>query len=192
MSYRSAVIDSLQKTFTSPDVATIFIFCQDEKETEQTPTDLLRDILAQLVYRKRSLAYATAALYQSESLLKGRASPKAYQNAIRAEINRFSKVFFVIDGLDMFSDKERILNRFLRLPEHAQFLVTLCEVENSNNNMDNAGVLNTLASPDDIQLYALTRICSDPGLNELLFPGSRESLLGAQIVHSVVEKSHGM
>ena len=185
------IIDSLQQTFISPDVATIFIFCQDEKEKEQTSTDLLRNILAQLVYRKRSLSYATSSLYYSESLTGEKASPKAYQNAIRAEVNRFSKVFFVVDGLDMFSDKERILGRLQRLPGHAQLLVTLREapvVDGHSSYMD------VLASTDDLQRYTVAHFQADSNFRRLFQDddGSWKCELLCAVVHTLVERSHGM
>ncbi|PYI32322.1 hypothetical protein BP00DRAFT_160003 [Aspergillus indologenus CBS 114.80] len=151
----STIIDSLQKTFTSTDVATVFIYCQEEKAKEQTSLEILRNILAQLVYRKRNLSYATSSLYHSESLAHGRASPKAYQNAIRAEVNRFSKVFFVIDGLDMVSDKERVLSRLQKLPDHAQLLVTVREV----TQVGNASYISVLGASQDLQIirHPITR-----------------------------------
>lgn len=181
----SAVIDSLQRTFTTPDVATIFIFCHDEKE--QTSIDILRNILAQLVYRKRSLSYATSSLYYSESLEKGRASPKAYQNAIRAEINRFSKVFLIVDGLDIFSDKERILTRLHKLPEHAQLLVTLREA----TQVGNASYVSVVTAPEDLHLYILSRIQSNSGLRQL-FKKEDGPQLKQEVVRTVMEKSFGV
>lgn len=118
---------------------------------------------------------------------KGRASPKAYQNAIRAEVNRFSKVFFIVDGLDMFSDKERILSRLQKLPEHAQLLVTLREV----SQVGNASYVSVLASPDDIQQYTHSRIQLDSGLVELFKDGIGPQLR-QEVIHMVMEKSHGV
>ncbi|KAF5860920.1 hypothetical protein ETB97_000899 [Aspergillus alliaceus] len=183
----SVIIDSLQRTFTTSDVATIFVFCQDGKEKEQTSMDILRNILAQLVYRKRSLSYATSSLYHTESLTKGRASPKAYQNAIRAEVNRFSKVFFIVDGLDLLSDKERILGRLQKLPEHAQLLVTLREV----TRVGNGSCLSVLASSGDIYQYILSRIQLDSSLAGL-FKDEFGLQLQEQVIRTVVEKCHGV
>ncbi|GFF53558.1 hypothetical protein IFM46972_09807 [Aspergillus udagawae] len=183
---RSAIIDSLQRTFASPDVATVFIFCQDEKEKEQSSMGLLQNILAQLVYRKRSLSYATSHLYYSESVTKGRASPKAYQNAIRAEVNRFSKVFFIVDGLDGFSDKERILTRLQKLPDQAQLLVTLREA----NQIDkDSAYVSIVPSPDDLRLYTLSRIQNDAALKNLCDDEPAGVQLRRDIVRSVMEKS---
>lgn len=185
---RSVIIDSLQRTFISPDVATIFIFCQDEKE--QTSTDLLRNILAQLVYRKRSLSHATSSLYYSESLTGDRASPKAYQNAIRAEVNRFSKVFFVVDGLDMFPDKERIIGRLQKLPGHAQLLITLREVSQV---VDNCSYVDVLASPEDLQCYTLCHLQSYSALISLFQEnGSWKYELLCEVVRTLVDRSHGL
>lgn len=166
-------------------MATIFIFCQDDKELSSI--DILRNILAQLVYRKRSLSYATSSLYYSESLQKGRASPKAYQNAIRAEINRFSKVFLVVDGLDMFSDKERILTRLQKLPEQTQLLVTLREA----TQVGNASYVSVVTAPEDLHAYIMSRIQSDDGLRTL-FDQEAEAHLKQQVVRTVMEKSFGV
>lgn len=133
------------------------------------------------------MSYATSSLYHAEALSKGRASSKAYQNAIRAEVNRFSKVFFIVDGLDMFSDKERILSRLQKLPEHAQLLVTLREV----SQVGNASYVSVLASPDDIHQYTHSRIQTDPGLEELFKDGIGPQLR-QEIIHMVMEKSHGV
>lgn len=184
------IIDSLQKTFTSSDIATVFIFCQNEKKKELSSLDLLRNILAQLVYRKRSLSYATSSLYYSESLHPGRASPKTYQNAIRAEVSRYSKVFFVIDGLDMLPDKARIVNRLQKLPGHAQLLFTLREVPLID--IDSSFV-HVRASDEDLRSYTHSNIESDADLANLLMEGM-PSKYGLQydVVRSVVEKSHGV
>lgn len=173
-------------------MATVFIFCQDEKEKEQTSVDLLRNILAQLVYRKRSLSYATSALYYAESLQKGRASSKAYQNAIRAEVNRFSKVFFVVDGLDMFSDKERIIGRLQKLPGHAQLLVTLRDAAQVDNG--DSPTVHVRASDEDLQSYTFSNLESNPILLRLFQEenGSLNYGLQCEVVYSVVQKSHGV
>lgn len=187
----SAIIDFLQKTFTSPDVATVFVFCQEEGGKDRTSIDLLKNILAQLVYRKRSLSYATSALYYSESLKAGSASPKAYQNAIRAEVNRFSKVLFVIDGLDMFSDKERILGRLQKLPQQAQLLFTLREMTGAKP-LDSSGYVSVLAPAEDIGIYTLTRARTDPSLQSIIGVETPDIELEDAIIHAVVDKSHGM
>lgn len=169
----------------------MFVFCQEEGGKENTSIGLLKVILAQLVYRKRSLSPATSALYYSESLKGGSASPKAYQNAIRAEVNRFSKVLLVIDGLDVFYDKERILGRLQKLPQQAQLLITLREMSGVKP-LDSSGYVSVFASPEDIGIYTLTRARADSSLRSMVGGDSPDLKLEDKIIHSVVEKSHGM
>lgn len=183
------IIDSLQRTFTSSDVATVFIYCQDGKEKEQASVDLLRSILAQLVYRKRSLSHATSSLYYSESVKKGQASSKAYQNAIRAEVNRFSKVFLVIDGLDASPDKDRTIGRLQRLPRHAQLLLTMREAPR----VDNGSCVQVQASPEDLQSYVAASIETGPRLSHLFRSnGDMDYALLWEVVRCIVESSHGV
>lgn len=144
-----------------------------------------------MVFRKRSLSYATSSLYHSEALRAGSASSKAYQNAIRAEINRFSKVLLVLDGLDTFSDKDRVLSRMHKLPQHAQLLVTLREMSGTKP-LDNSGYVSVLAPPEDIGLYTLARTKSDSSIRSIIGEKNPDLKLEDDILHSVVEKSHGM
>lgn len=167
------------------------MFCQEESASENTSIDLLRSVLAQLVFRKRSLSSATSALYYSESLKRGSASPKAYQNAIRAEVNRFSKVLLVIDGLDMFTDKDRILGRLHKLPQQAQLLVTLREMSGVKP-VDNSGYVSVFASPEDIGIYTLTRVRTDSSFWKIVERDSPDVNFEDEIIYSVVEKSRGM
>lgn len=151
--------------------------------------NLLQNILAQLVYRKRSLSNLTSSLYHFESFSKGRASSKAYQNAIRAEVNRFSKVFLVIDGLDGFPEKDRLLNRLQKLPEHAQLLVTLREAKN----LDKINYVNARAPEEDLCRYILSRIHRDASLAHLVDEDDYSvSDLQEDILQAVIEKSHGL
>lgn len=182
---RSTIIDNLQKIFTSAEVAVVFIFGQDEME-EGSTLGFLDKILAQLVYRKRTPSQATASLYKSESFQIGRASAKAFQDAIRAEVNRFSRVFFVIDGIETPSEKERILNRLQKLPDHAQLLVMMREAKYDSKDEH----LSVLAVRDDLEVYITSRINEDGGLRSLLKEYPSE--LKAAVVQQVIKKCHGL
>jgi predicted transcriptional regulator len=143
-------------------------------------------MLAQLVYRKRTPSHATASLYRSKAFEEGKASAKGFQDAVRAEVNRFSRVFFVIDGVDQPSDKDRILNRLQKLPEHTQILFTMRE-ERTSSKEDH---LSILASRNDLESYVGSRVEQDEGLCALLKQYPSE--LKTAIVQQVAQKSHGL
>lgn len=187
--FRSVVIDSLQRTFTSPDVAIVFIFSHKEKDDGQGCPALLQNVLAQLIYCRRALSHATESLYNFEAMSGTKASSKAYQNAIRAEINRFSKVFLVIDGLDTMADRERFLNRIQKLPEHAQLFITLRETA-SNERVNHIDIS---VPEQDIKDYVDSHLHQDPALVRLVDDEEEPiSNLKDDIVRYVVERSHGM
>lgn len=167
-------------------MAIVFVFGQDEAEEEPSSIGFLDKILAQLVYRKRTPSHATAVLYKSESFEQGRASAKAFQDAIRAEVNCFSRVIFVVDGVDTQADKDRLLNRLQKLPDHAQLLVTMREDRQASKE----GHLVVLAAKSDLELYVSSRIEQDKGLTSLLNQYSPE--LRWAIVQQVVQKSNGL
>jgi ankyrin repeat protein len=185
---RSAVVDFLQRTFVSPDVGICFVFCHKEGEKDQGSTLILRNILAQLIYRRREISYSTSSLYNFESLCTAKASSKAYQHAIRAEVNRFSKVFFVIDGLDTFSDKERLLNRLQKLPEHVQLFITLRDVKSR----ETIQYITASTPADDIRLYTLARIRQDATLAHLIAEDPSSCRFEKDIIRYVAERSHGV
>lgn len=94
---------------------------------------------------------------------------------------------FVMDGLELLSDKERILNRLQKLPEHAQLLVTLREV----TQVGDASYVSILGSSEDLQRYAISRIENDAGLRGL-FEKEPDTRLYEEAVYTVVEKCHGV
>ncbi|GLI77328.1 hypothetical protein PoHVEF18_005617 [Penicillium ochrochloron] len=153
---------------------------------EGSTLGFLDKILAQLVHRKRTPSQATVSLYKSESFQNGRASAKAFQDAIRAEVNRFSRVFFVIDGIETPSEKERILNRLQKLPDHAQLLVMMREAKYDSKDEH----LSVLAARDDLEAYITNRINEDVGLRSLLKEYPSE--LKTAVVQQVSKKCHGL
>lgn len=176
----------MQRTFTSSDVAIVFIFGQDETEDGASSIGFLDNILAQLVYRRRTPSHATTTLYKSKSFQSGGTSAKAFQDAIRAEVNQFSRVFFVIDGIDSQSDKERILNRLQKLPEHAQLLVTMREARYASKDEH----VSFLATDKDLGTYVSAHVDHDESLSALL--NQYPSELRAAVIKQVVQKSHGL
>lgn len=167
-------------------MAIVFIFGHDEADEDPSSVGFLDKILAQLVYRKRAPCHATAALYKSKSFAEGKVSAKAYQDAIRAEVNRFSRVMFVIDGIDMHVEKERILNRLQKLPDHAQLLVTTREAKYTSKD----GHISVLATHGDLESYACSRIEQDEELSALVKQYAPE--LKFAIIRQVALKSHGL
>ncbi|KAI2688995.1 hypothetical protein CBS147325_1993 [Penicillium roqueforti] len=178
----STIIESLRNTFTSADVAIVFIFGHDETDA----VSFLDEILAQLVYRKRAPCHVTASLYKSKSFAEGNVSAKAYQDAIRAEVNRFSRVMFVIDGIDMNAEKERILNRLHKLPDHVQLLITTREAKYTPKDRH----ISVLATHGDLETYACSRIEQDEKLSALVKQYAPE--LKFAIIRQVALKSHGL
>jgi hypothetical protein len=125
-------------------------------------------------------------LYKSKSFAEGNVSAKAYQDAIRAEVNRFSRVLFVIDGIDMHVEKERLLNRLQKLPDHAQLLITSREAKYGSKDDH----LSVLATPGDLETYVCARIEQDERLTTMLNQYALE--LKVAVIQQVARKSHGL
>lgn len=78
-----------------------------------------------------------------------------------------------------------------KLPQHAQLLVTLREMSGAKP-LDNSGYVSVLAPPEDIGLYTLARTKSDSSIRNIIGERDPDIKLEDNILHSVVEKSHGM
>lgn len=167
-------------------MAIVFIFGHDEAEDDVSSVGFLDKILAQLVYRNRTPSVATASLYNSKSFAGNKVSAKTYQDAIRTEVNRFSRVLFIIDGIDMHVEKERILNRLQKLPDHAQLLVTTREAKYASKDEH----ISVLAPRSDLEAYVCSRIEQDEGLTALLKQYAPE--LKVAVVQQVAQRSHGL
>lgn len=157
-------------------------------EDDQITVSIFANILAQLVDRKRSASYKTSALYKSESFSNGKASVKAYQNAVRAEVDRFSKVFLIVDGLDMAADRDRVLNRLQRLPEHVQLLFALRDSKHANK----ANCIPIHAPHADLEEYIESRITNDAVLANILAQYPRGYGLREAFIQQVTGRCHGL
>lgn len=91
----------------------------------------------------------------------------------------------------MFADKERLLGRLQKLPQQAQLLVTLREMSGAKP-LNNSGYVSVFAPADDIGIYTLTRARMDPVFRKVLGEDSPDIPLEDAIIHSVVDKSHGL
>jgi hypothetical protein len=87
----------------------------------------------------------------------------------------------------MFSDKDRFLTRLQKLPEQVQLLVTLREV----TQVGDASHITVHAPPDDLHLYAVSRIQQDSSLHALLTRSSSPRLY-EEVIDTVVERSRGV
>jgi hypothetical protein len=134
------------------------------------------------------MSQSTESLYDFEAMSGAKASSKAYQNAIRAEVNHFSKVFLIIDGLDTISDRDRFLNRMQKLPEHTQLFITLRDYPEK----DKINHINIINPEKDIKEYITTRLHRDVKLSHLELKDGHNPELQNDIVRYVVERSHGM
>ena len=181
-------MESLQKTFAFPDVAVVYTFCDIESGNETTSLGILQGILAQLVHKRQDVSDATASLHHFESSQKRQAPLRAYENAIRAEVNRFSKAIFIIDGLDVLPDKEKIHYCLQRLPEQMQLFITLREADIP----DQSTCLNFSPTSEDLHLYVRSRIEDDPDLKNMLKENAPSLSLVDEVSQIVVAKSHGL
>ncbi|PYH83915.1 hypothetical protein BO82DRAFT_352304 [Aspergillus uvarum CBS 121591] len=87
----------------------------------------------------------------------------------------------------MVSDKERVLSRLQKLPDHAQLLVTVREV----TQVGNASYISVLGASQDLQMYAISRIRGDPGLRTL-FEKESDTPLHEEVIDAIVDKCHGV
>jgi hypothetical protein len=109
------VIDHLRRFFHDvADVAIAFIYLDYKKQSEQTPLNLLSNLLKQLIQPPLISLADVGSLYETHQRWSSRPTSDDVRTAINKEIAKLGKVFIVVDALDELSEENRARAEFLK------------------------------------------------------------------------------
>ncbi|KAK0610750.1 ankyrin repeat-containing domain protein, partial [Immersiella caudata] len=186
--FSALILQHLQDTQSAnPDVKVAGIFC-DYKETEsQTPSNLLAAVWRQLTYDRTRLSDDAVGLYHANGKKGTRPNLSETTSVVTEELNRWQKVFVVIDAADECATGAlAVILRVLELP-HVNILVT--------SRTSGAGPFRQYASLSvqptslDLKLYVGSRI--DESF-VLLRHCEKDPSLRGEVIAAVVSKAKGM
>lgn len=184
----SFVIDELDQSPSGASRAVAYIYFNYKDEDHQTPTNVIRSLLNQLVAQSSS----SAVLGPSETLYDGLA-PKhktptleQLQTAVVATLKSHHQVFFVFDALDECVVKHRkdLLPFFHRLADAgARIFITSRphprDVQESFTKVSSAKTVELAAHVEDIKIYVEEKINEHPSARVLICADLREKIVNA-------------
>jgi hypothetical protein len=152
------VIDHLRRFFHDvTDVAIAFIYLDYKKQSEQTPLNLMSNLLKQLIQPPFVSLADVGSLYQTHRRWSSRPTPDDVRTAIDKEIAKLGKVFIVVDALDELSEENRARTEFLKaihcLSGPVNLMVTSREIPSIVLAFQDAICLDIYARDSDVRRY---------------------------------------
>jgi Cdc6-like AAA superfamily ATPase len=189
----ASVIDHLTSTFSSKgDVGIAYLYPDYATLDNSGPADLLAVLLKQLVQSLDMLPNSLQSLYEIHIQRNERPSFKEFLGVMKSVIQRYSRVFIVIDGLDEMAappqDREHILDAILQLQEDRK--IHLFTTQNFTEKMLNrtGGIISMVAyaDPKDLELYLTAQ------LPHLMESDIADSIGLSHLLKDIVKATDGM
>jgi hypothetical protein len=152
------VIDHLRRFFHDVTNVTIaFIYLDYKKQSEQTPLNLLSNLLKQLIQPPFVSLADVGSLYQTHWRWSSRPTLDDVRTAINKEIAKLGKVFIVVDALDELSEENRARTEFLKaihaISGSVNLMVTSREIPSIVLAFQDAMRLDIYALTSDVRRY---------------------------------------
>ncbi|KAI1835446.1 hypothetical protein DTO027I6_2827 [Penicillium roqueforti] len=184
------LVDDLTTRFEdTPDVGIAYIYCNFNRQDEQTAQELLSSLLKQLSQKKTSVPDAVKDLYKRYKTASTRPRFDEISKALHSVVSTYSDVFIVIDALDECEStcRTRVLDELnkLRAGPGANVFATSRPTE-INDLFEGGSVLEIQAQEDDVRRYLAGNMFRLPGFV------SRNTALQEEIMTAISRHVQGM
>ncbi|KAJ7574518.1 hypothetical protein C8J56DRAFT_802812, partial [Mycena floridula] len=194
----SVIIDHLQRSVATPEDVVIYIYCEYNRKAEQTSMQLLGSILKQLVERRPAISQHLLSLYKIHSSRKTMPTFPELMDALRTELQSYTRAYLIVDALDECSDEAR--DFFLStgspaglrsLTDNLQLLMTSRNMPSITHALKVQGesTLHIEAHVEDLQIYIRRCLVGVRRLNRLV---KDDKSLEDKIIEVVISKAAGM
>jgi hypothetical protein len=195
---RAIAVDHLQKLFEGKDIAVACIFCSYQERSTQSLEELVASILKQIIQDQPLASESIKAFCKGFRDEQRRPRLTNLIDALRSEIQTYSKVFFVIDALDECAEdyQVRLIDELESISSAVYLMVTSRPLDLIKQQFQGAYHLDIKAMDGDVQKYIDSRLGIRLGQtkNEILLATLvQENLgLGDSIVDKIVTNTRGM
>jgi hypothetical protein len=190
--FRSVVINYLERTFKQENVGIAYIYCT-YREQNQTAGNLVASLLKQLIQQRPAIPGNIRDLYRHHRSRQTHPPLSEYSRLLQAELRHFLKVFIVIDALDECSEESRIREHFLaevqKLLPMVRLLVTSRHILDIKHKFEGAARLGICASDGDLKRYLESRIESQ---HPLASYARTDPTLRSDVLTTIIKRAHGM
>ena len=161
----AGVVDDLQQRFAkSDDIGVACIYCDYKDQVAQTTKNLLASLWLQLAANNRDLSNEVEDLYNKYMSQGPRSRPTLDEvsRILRIEVERYQKVYIVVDALDECSAENRttFLRQISALPPSVHLMVTSRFLSSIPRQFKNATKIEIEADIEDVKYYVKERINS--------------------------------
>ncbi|KAJ7600180.1 ankyrin repeat-containing domain protein [Mycena floridula] len=194
----SVIIDHLQRLVVTPEDVIIYIYCQYNRQIEQTPMQLLGSILKQLVERRPAVSKHLLSLYMTHSSCKTELTFAELMDALRTELQSYTRAYLIVDALDECSDEARDFFLSTGSPAGLRSLTDNLHILMTSRNMPSithalkvqgGSTIHIEAHVEDLQTYIRERLVGVKRLNRLV---KDDRSLEDKIIEVVISKAAGM
>ncbi|KAJ7600104.1 ankyrin repeat-containing domain protein [Mycena floridula] len=192
----SVIIDHLQRLVMTPEDVVIYIYCEYNRKAEQTSMQLLGSILKQLVERRPVISQHLLSLYRTHSSCKTIPTFPELMDALRTELQSYTRACLIVDALDECSDEAR--NLFLSKESPAGLRSFADQLLMTSRNMpsiahalklQSESTIHIQAHVEDLQTYIQGCLVGVKRLNRLV---KENRSLQDNIIKVVISKAAGM
>ena len=170
-----------------------YIYCSYKDAEQQTPVNLIANLLQQLFLQCPYPIHEVAESYREHAKRQSRPLLNEFLDLLRSVIRTFSKVFIVIDALDECPEGDEIrltfINAIKKLVSRSDVLVTSRSIPAIEHELGGVDRLEIKASEGDIKEYLEKRLLGSPAMRSLL---KKDPELQRTILSRIAQKAKGM
>ncbi|KAI1092560.1 ankyrin repeat-containing domain protein [Rostrohypoxylon terebratum] len=154
----SIVIDDLTTRFhDNRDIGVAYIYCNFQRQDDQTAPNLLASLLKQLGQQRPSLPDEVKNLYNKYKNKQSRLSFKEISETLRSMIALYHRAFVIVDALDEYrtSDRMKFLAEIfdIQAKTHLNVFATSRSIPEISERFKDAISLEVCASEEDVRRY---------------------------------------
>jgi hypothetical protein len=189
-------VDHLQKLFKGKDIAVACIFCNYKERSTQSLEELVASILTQIIQDDQLASESIKAFCKEFRDKQRRPRLTNLIDALRSEIQTYSKVFFVLDALDecLEDNQGRLIAEFESISSTVYLMVTSRPLDLIKQQFQGACYLDINAKDGDVRKYIDSRIRRGQTKNEILLAQLAQDDRGLRdsIADKIVTSTRGM
>lgn len=181
----------IRAVFTGANIAIACIYCDYKSQAEQTVSGLIASLLKQFVQDRPIISDHIKSLHQRHFIPNTRPTPKEVTQALRSEIEMYSKVFVVVDALDecLEGNQRDLVTELGSLGSAVNLMVTSRLLPLIQQLFKHAKCLNISANNDDVRKYIIDRIPHEHRLSRIV---ETDRALKENIVNKIISNIAGM